>query len=134
MHDNGKFGLTIEDAPAAQATISFNRVSANNGPGVLVRDSDQATITANSISDNCAGIFALSTYAPATGMSIRLNVVTANNRYCPANDDGYPAFSGIGIGLGGAPDARLFANVVTGHQATGPSDLPSGNVVVLDQA
>jgi hypothetical protein len=39
----------------------------------------------------------------------------------------------IGIGLGGAPDARLLANVVTGHQATSPSDLPSGNVVVLDQ-
>jgi parallel beta-helix repeat protein len=129
VHDNGKFGLTIEDAPTAQAMISFNRINGNNGPGVLVRDSDQATITANTISANCAGIFALGTYAPTFDVSIGLNVVTANNRFCPAGVDGYPAFSGIGIGLGGTPDARLFANVVTGHVPSGPSDLPTGDIV-----
>ena len=133
VHDNGVFGLTVEDSPAAQATIAFNQVNANNGVGVLVRDSDQATVTANSITANCAGILALSTYAPASGLSITLNRVTANNRFCPANADGYPAFSGIGIGLGGVTDSTVTRNSVTGHVPHEGTDLPSGDVVVLDQ-
>ena len=103
VHDNGKFGLTIEDAPATQATISFNRITDNSGPGVLVRDSDQATITANSISDNCAGIFALSTYAPATGVAIRLNVVTANNRFARRTTTATPRSPASGSGSAAHP-------------------------------
>ena len=134
VHDNAVFGLTIEDAPEARATITFNQVTANNGVGILVRDSDQATVAANSLTANCAGIFALSTYAPVTGATIVLNRVTANNRFCPANEDGYPAFSGIGIGLSGAPDAKVLGNVSTGHVPHDGTDLPSGDVVNLDQA
>jgi nitrous oxidase accessory protein NosD len=134
VHDNGVFGLTVEDAPDARATITFNQVRANNGVGILVRDSDQATIATNSVTANCAGILALSTYAPATGMTITLNRVTANNRFCPANEDGYPAFSGIGIGLMGAPDTKVVGNVSTGHVAHEGTDLPSGDIVDIDQA
>jgi parallel beta-helix repeat protein len=128
VHDNGKFGLTIEDAPAAQATISFNRVTGNSGPGVLVRDSDQATITANSISDNCAGIFALSTYAPATGVAIRLNVVTANNRFCPANDDGYPRSPASGSGSAAHPtlDCPRTSSPATRRRAERPAERQRG--------
>jgi nitrous oxidase accessory protein NosD len=132
VHDNGVFGLTIEDAPDARASITFNQVAANNGVGILVRDSDQAIVAANSVSANCAGILALSTYAPATGMTISFNRVTANNRFCPANEDGYPAFSGIGIGLAGAPDAKVVGNVSTGHVPHGGTDLPSGDIVNFD--
>ena len=131
VHDNGIFGLTIEDAPDAQATIAFNLVAANNGAGILVRDSDQAAVTANAVSENCAGILAVQTYAPTDDLSIRFNRVTANNRFCPANADGYPAFSGIGIGLVGA-DATLSANRVTGHVPAEGTDLPGGNIVELE--
>ncbi len=83
VHDNGKFGLTIEDAPDAQATVSFNRVINNNGVGVLVRDSNDANVNGNLISGNCAGVVVLKTYADTGDVSARLNLVTANNRFCP---------------------------------------------------
>ncbi|HTN79808.1 MAG TPA: hypothetical protein VMK16_09050, partial [Acidimicrobiales bacterium] len=107
-------------------------ISNNNGPGVLVRDSNDADVEANLITGNCAGMFVLSTYADTSAVSARMNVVTANNRFCPAGVDGYPSFSGIGIGVAGAPDADVNANLVSGNHASQPADLPSGDIVRLD--
>ncbi len=70
VHDNGVFGLTIEDAPDARATITFNQVhreQRRRRPGSRQRSSHGHRELRRA---NCAGILALSTYAPATGMTI----------------------------------------------------------------
>lgn len=133
-HDNALFGLTVEDAPASAATFVGNDVRDNAGIGILVRDADAATVTDNTVEGNCAGIFVVQVDTDeATGAVVSGNRVRANNRYCPANEDGYPSMAGIGIGVaGGVTDTSVMANSVVGHRATAGTDLPAAGLLLLD--
>jgi hypothetical protein len=60
------------------------------------------------------------------------NKVTANNRFCSANEEeGEGASSGIGIAIAGAADNKLSGNVIRNNRPSRPVGI-AGGVVVAD--
>ncbi len=69
---------------------------------------------------------------PASGdVSIQLNQVTANNRWCPADGSGAPDYGGIGIALVGAQNTMVAHNDVRNNQAQTGSAIHGGGIVIL---
>ncbi|MFG2639244.1 right-handed parallel beta-helix repeat-containing protein [Streptomyces sp. NPDC048362] len=123
-------GLYIGDSPNAEATVSENNSSGNNGDGLLIRDSTAVTSTSSTFNDNCVGILTASTRGSSSGnIDIRKNKAHSNTRACPAFEEA-PVRSGMGIAIGGSHDVRVQGNDVRGNRATGPT-LAAGGILVV---
>ena len=131
---NGEAGLYIGDSPDAQSAVRDNRAD-HNGFGVFLRDSTGVTAEDNQVWGNCVGILALNAGGeapwdkPAGDFRIRDNKVWANDKACPASEDG-PALSGIGILLAGVHDSVVRDNTVNNNQPGGTT-LASGGVLIV---
>jgi len=91
--------------------------------GFQISDAD-GRILANSVRDNCVGVFLDTTAA----FHIAANRIQRNTRACPAAEAS-PPVSGAGIVLFGASGNTLVGNLITGNRPTGET-VASGGVVV----
>jgi hypothetical protein len=82
-------------------------------------------ILANSVRENCVGVFLDAT---ADAFRIAANRIQHNTRACPATEDS-PAVSGAGIALFGASGNTLVGNLITDNRPAGET-VASGGVVV----
>jgi hypothetical protein len=138
--ESGEAGIYIGDSPHADATV-WKNVAWNNGFGLFIRDAAHGTLQRNKTFGNCLGILLLNTdesSAPpefrgpsidAKDWLVKQNGVTANNRACPAGEEG-GATSGVGIGVASAIDVSLIDNGVFGNDSKEESDFKGGILVV----
>jgi nitrous oxidase accessory protein NosD len=124
-------GLYIGDSPHAHAELAGNDVFGNHGFGIFLRSAAVGEVHDNSIHGNCSGIFMLNegTITPHD-WQIHDNDISKNNAFCPADEQGSPPLSGVGIILIGADHNTIRGNVFTRNR---PSDaVPfSGGVVLV---
>jgi parallel beta-helix repeat protein len=129
--DSAEAAIYVGDSLNAETTVVDNLVT-GSGIGLFVRDSTGVTVEENRATGSCVGILALNTGTGKTaGGSYRLreNVVTENNKACPATEG--PATSGLGIVLAGTHDVRVEDNRVLRNQRSGESPLGSGGIAVV---
>jgi parallel beta-helix repeat protein len=128
---NGDAGLYVGDSPKANATIRGNVSTGNNDAGILLRDATGGKVHHNTLSGNCAGLIVLADApGPAGKFKIENNAVVANNQACAADEEeGGPAFSGIGIALLGAHDTSVLNNTVKKNHDGNPSFVSGGIIV-----
>ena len=134
-HGDGFFLENLpEGSAAANAVITGNTLSGNLGSGIMFINSLGGRIALNSTHGNCAGISVVGfagQYGSAGGdVSIQLNQVTANNRMCPADGSGTPAYGGVGIALLGSQNTVVALNDVEGNVAQAGSVFPGGGIVI----
>jgi parallel beta-helix repeat protein len=124
---DGEAGIYVGDSRPANVLITDNRVS-NNLFGIFIRHASHVTITHNVGTSNCQGIFVLDDGQPggASDITLKYNVMNANNDACPA-DQG-PPFEGGGILLLGATDSTVAWNVVRHNRG---SEFNSGGIVLM---
>jgi parallel beta-helix repeat protein len=123
-------GLYVGDSPHANATVAYNKTY-GNALGILVRNALGGSIHANSVHNNCLGVFFVADApGPAGNFEVSGNTVKNNTRSCPAHGP-VPPLSGIGIALLGAQDVGLQGNQILGNVPSGPSAVHSGGVVVV---
>jgi len=140
-HDNRAEGLFIENS-SANAVVTGNKVYDNTGPGINFLNSLGGRIALNDLHGNCAGIVVASAAVlgpgapadPSGNVSVQLNQVTANNRWCPAVPNEVPAFGGIGVALIGAQNTVVTLNDVRDNVAQAGSGITGGGIVLLDGA
>ena len=96
--------------------------------GILVRNALGGSISANSIHNNCLGVFFIADVpGPAGEFAVRANTVKNNTRSCLPHGPA-PAFSGTGVALVGARDVELQGNHILGNVPSGPGGVPPGGV------
>jgi nitrous oxidase accessory protein NosD len=135
--DNHAPGIYIGDSHNAQALVTGNTSISNGvggeGFGFLFRDSSNGRVSGNLATGNCVGFFFLdhrfNAVEPLSDWSADGNTATANNGACPANLPNFPAFSGIGILLGGTHAVQVTRNLVIGNRGSNDSQLAGGIVV-----
>jgi hypothetical protein len=91
-------------------------------------------IAANTIHDNCAGMFFEANgfkKGPVSGAEVKGNTVENNTRSCRAAQFDRN-FSGIGIALHGARDMEVTANHLSGNVPSGPTRISGGVVVAVN--
>ena len=110
------------------AEISGNQLIGNRMGAVLRRVRD-LTLEKNVIEGNCGGVFVVGDQGrPRAGaLTVRHNVVNANNKYCSPNDH-IPAVQGSGIVLTGVENTLVTHNVVDSNVGTKPM---SGGIVLF---
>jgi nitrous oxidase accessory protein NosD len=130
-HDNHEPGLYLGDSPNADYVIAHNR-SWNNQYGIFVRHSAHGRIHDNQTWGNCVGAFLLDDGQPGglNHMTLWDNRSWANDAACPADDEGAPPLSGIGVLLVGAHSVVLHDNVITKNVPSGPTARSGGLVMV----
>ncbi len=136
--ENGAPGIYVGDSPDAQAIVRGNTAIKNGvgseGFGFLIRDSSHGRVVGNHASGNCVGFFFLdhifNADATLSEWSVERNTATANNGACAAIPEAFPAFSGIGILLGGTHMVTVTGNVVLGNRPTNDSGYAGGIVLV----
>jgi hypothetical protein len=134
---NEEAGLYMGDSPHADSVLRDNWAD-HNGFGLFLRDSTELTARDNRVWANCIGILALNTGGeapgdlPAGNYKIFDNNAFANNRACPASEDG-PPLSGIGIALAGVHDTLVKDNDVAFNRPGGESVI-SGGIVLFSTA
>lgn len=138
--DGGEAGIYIGDSPHADATV-WKNVSWQSGFGIFIRDAAHGTLQKNKTFGNCVGILFLNTdesnrppefQSPPIDVKdwlAKQNGVTANNRSCPAGDEG-EATSGVGIAVVSGIDVRLLDNGVFGNDSAAESVVKGGIVVI----
>ncbi len=137
-YDNHGDGFFLENlpegSPAANAVISGNTMYGNLGSGIMFINSLGGRIALNAAYGNCAGITVVGfagQYGSAGGdVSIQLNQVTANNRMCPPDGSGTPAYGGVGIALLGSQNTVVALNDVRDNVAQTGSAFPGGGIVI----
>jgi parallel beta-helix repeat protein len=135
---NGEAGLYMGDSPNGNSIMRDN-VADHNGFGIFMRDSTRLAAVHNTVFGNCMGIFALNTGhgapfdTPAGDYLITNNKVIANNKACPASDEG-GALSGIGIGLAGVHNTLVKHNTVLFNRPSGPTEFSGGILLVSTKA
>jgi parallel beta-helix repeat protein len=129
--NNGDAGFYVGDSPKANATIRNNVSTGNNDAGILLRDATGGKVHDNVLSGNCAGLVVLADApGPAGKFTIEKNAAIANNQACAADEEeGGPAFSGIGIALLGANDTKVLNNTVRKNRDGNPSFVSGGIIV-----
>jgi hypothetical protein len=125
-HDNAAPGFYLGDSPQADYVIAHNK-SFNNEFGIFVRHSAHGLVKDNQVWGNCIGVFFLDDGQPGGEHNLTLtrNKSRANDRACPASDDG-PAVSGIGVLFLGARASTASHNVIRNNVAGGPSPFSGG--------
>ncbi|WP_433572706.1 right-handed parallel beta-helix repeat-containing protein [Streptomyces sp. CA-251247] len=110
------------------AVVAGNRLS-DNRIGITVRRVRNLSVLRNEITANCAGIFVVGDESkPAAGaMTIARNVVSKNNKHCPATAR-LPFLQGSGIVLTGSEATVVRHNKVTDNVGTSPL---SGGIVLF---
>ncbi len=134
-HGDGIFLENLpEGSPSTNAVITGNRSYDNLGSGIMFINSLGGRITNNDMHGDCGGIVVVAfagDYGSASGdVSIRHNRVVANNRWCPADGHGSPAYGGVGIGLFGAQNTTVTRNDVRANRARVGSAFPGGGIVI----
>jgi parallel beta-helix repeat protein len=131
----GDTGISIFGSKPANLKVVGNDISGGPG-GIYVADSKGGTFAANTIHDNCAGMFfeANGSKEPVSGFELKANTVENNTRSCRGGgfDKGHPNVSGIGIGLFGTTDMEVTANHLSGNVPSGPTAFSGGVVVSTD--
>ncbi|MFD7732134.1 nitrous oxide reductase family maturation protein NosD [Kitasatospora phosalacinea] len=133
--DNGQAGIFVANwydrkggALETRGTeVSENRLSGNR-IGLQLRRVRGLTVEANLAYGNCGGVFVVGDDGvPRAGaLTVRDNVVRANNRYCPPIPR-LDSVQGTGILLTGTEDVTVSGNQVSDHSGTSPM---SGGVVL----
>ena len=130
-HDNGEPGLYLGDSPHADYVIAHNSVYRNQY-GVFIRHSAYGRVHDNRAWGNCVGMFLLDD-GEAGGlhnMTLWRNRSFQNSKACPADDEGAPPLSGIGVLLLGAQRTTLHNNWIVNNQPGGDSFLSAGLVMI----
>jgi hypothetical protein len=130
-HDNAEPGFYLGDSPHADYVIAHNRAW-NNQYGIFIRHSAHGQVHDNRMWGNCVGAFLLDDGESGGLRSMHLwhNTSTANDKACPADEEGAPPLSGIGVLLVGARRTTLESNWITNNVPSGPS-FKSGGLVML---
>lgn len=126
---NDEAGFYVGDSPDA-ATVVRHNLAEGNTLGIFVRHARGVAVTGNLAIRNCQGILVLDDgqRGGAGNAVIEHNATTANNKFCPKNDDTPVNLQGGGILLLGATNVLVAHNLVT-HNAG--RQLNSGGIVVL---
>lgn len=124
-------GIYVGDSPRADVTV-WKNVSWGNLFGIFLRDASDGQVVRNKAFSNCAGILFVNTGAPdplAHWLAARNNV-TANNRACPAGEEG-PPLSGVGLAVLGGDDIDVIENGAFGNKAAAgvPSAFAGGILI-----
>lgn len=128
---NHEAGLYIGNSPDSNATVRANTAS-DNGFGIFIRSASKGTISGNTLQDNCIGLLFLGEPDSPTGWVATGNVANHNNRACPASDEG-PPVSGIGIQVLGGSNINIYANTANDNRPSGPT-LGTAGIGVIDSA
>ncbi|MGW5099794.1 right-handed parallel beta-helix repeat-containing protein [Streptomyces sp. NPDC004100] len=133
---NGDAGLflanTINEEGGAYNSgatrVERNRLE-NNRIGVTVRRLRNLTVSDNTITGNCGGIFVVGDENKPQGgnLTVASNDVVENNKYC-AKTARLPVIQGSGIVLTGAEKTRVTGNHVAGNRGKSPL---SGGIVLF---
>jgi len=133
-HGDGFFLENLPEGAPRSAAIIGNISYDNLGSGIMFVNSLGGRITLNAAYGNCAGIVVAAfagQYGSASGnVSIQLNQVTANSRWCPADGSGTPAYGGVGIALLGAQNTVVALNDVRDNVAQTGSAFPGGGIAI----
>jgi hypothetical protein len=126
-HDNAEPGFYLGDSPHADYVIAHNRAW-NNQYGIFIRHSAHGLVHDNRVSGNCVGMFLLDDgeRGGLRSMTLWSNTSTANDKACPADEEGAPPLSGIGVLLIGARRTVLERNTITHNVASGQSAVSAG--------
>ena len=131
---DGEAGLYLGDSPNGDSVVR-DSWSDHSTFGIFLRDSTELTARDNHVWGNCVGLMALNTGGeapfdiPAGDYRITGNTVWANDKACPAGEDG-PALSGLGILLAGVHDSVVRDNTVNNNKPGGPT-LGSGGIAIV---
>ncbi|NMO37922.1 hypothetical protein HG826_30915 [Streptomyces sp. GMY01] len=133
---NGDAGLFLANTITAEqgaldtagTVIAQNRLE-DNRIGVTVRRLRDLTVTGNYVTANCTGVFVVGdeNKPHAGALSVRDNLVTRNNKYCPKTAR-LPYLQGSGIVLTGAENTEVTGNTVLGNSGKSPL---SGGIVLF---
>ncbi|MFF2821392.1 nitrous oxide reductase family maturation protein NosD [Kitasatospora cineracea] len=133
--DNGQAGIFVANwydrkggaLETLGTEVSENRLTGNR-IGLQLRRVRGLTVAANLASGNCGGVFVVGDDGvPRAGaLTVRDNVVRANNRYCPPNPR-LDFVQGTGILLTGTEDVTVSGNQVSDHTGASPM---SGGIVL----
>ncbi|RKE23215.1 nitrous oxide reductase family maturation protein NosD [Streptomyces sp. TLI_171] len=133
--DNGQAGIFVANwydrkggaLDTLGTEVSANRLTGNR-IGLQLRRVRDLTVQANLASGNCGGVFVVGDDGvPRAGaLTVRDNVVRANNRYCPPNPR-LDFVQGTGILLTGTEDVTVTGNQISDHTGASPM---SGGIVL----
>ncbi len=96
-------------------TLTGNRI------GVTVRRVRNLTVSANTLTGNCGGVFVVGDEGePGAGdLTIRGNRIHENNKFCKGNSR-LPDIQGVGIVLTGAEETIVRSNSIRGNVGSSP--------------
>jgi nitrous oxidase accessory protein NosD len=139
--DNGGRGFDVQEN-VTHFTITDSTARRDSGEGMFIGDSGYGLIAHDKMAGNCTGIAVLDENQPGDARSDHLvishNVVVANNRFCPGDDEGQPSTSGNGVVLVGAQHTSVTHNVIMGNRGThdpatgAPAQSSLGGLALLD--
>jgi parallel beta-helix repeat protein len=133
---SGESGIVILFGPERannDAKVVANNIS-GGAWGMYVANTKGGFIAANTIHDNCAGMFFEANgfqKGPVSGFEVKGNTVENNTRSCRAAQFDRN-FSGIGILLHGARDMEVTGNHLSGNVPSGPTRISGGVVVAVN--
>jgi parallel beta-helix repeat protein len=132
---SGETGILIFGPKRANndAKVVGNNIS-GGAWGMYVANTKGGFIAANTIHDNCAGMFFEANgfqKGPVSGSEVKGNTVEDNTRSCRAAQVDRN-FSGIGIALLGARDMEVTGNHLSGNVPSGPTRISGGVVVAVN--
>ncbi|MEU8710723.1 MULTISPECIES: NosD domain-containing protein [unclassified Streptomyces] len=134
--DNGDAGLFLantvtaeQGSPDTDGTVVEHNLLEKNRIGVTVRRLRNLTVSDNSVTGNCAGLFVVGDEnKPKAGrIVIADNQFVKNNKYCKKTAR-LSFLQGSGIVLTGTEDTLVTGNTVTGNSGKSPM---SGGVVIV---
>jgi len=130
-YGNTEAGIYVGDSPEARATVSSNTSYDNLGAGIFLRDASNGQVFGNNSFGNCIGIWILNTGGGTGAMnwSLTVNSVNANNKACPAGEEGL-AFSGLGILITSGDHNTALGNSVF-NNVPGGDTIASGGIVIF---
>jgi parallel beta-helix repeat protein len=130
---SGIVGIYMTGPKPTNAKVVGNDIS-GAAWGIFVEDAHGGSFTANTIHDNCAGMFFDAFESqPVADFEVKGNTVENNTRSCRAGAQFDSNFSGIGIALIGASGMELTGNHLSGNIPSGPTPVSGGVVVSTDR-
>ncbi|MFF4115146.1 right-handed parallel beta-helix repeat-containing protein [Streptomyces sp. NPDC001714] len=134
--NNGDAGIFLANSVTTEkgavdtfGTVVEHNLLENNRIGVTVRRLRNLTVSDNSVTGNCAGVFVVGDEnKPKAGhLTVADNQVVKNNKYCKKTAR-LSFLQGSGIVLTGTENTVVTGNTVTGNSGKSPL---SGGVVVF---
>ncbi|MCP3819641.1 right-handed parallel beta-helix repeat-containing protein [Streptomyces sp. A3M-1-3] len=134
--DNAESGIFVANtidreggAIDTKGAVIRNNVLEGNRIGATVRRVRNLSVHGNRVTGNCGGLFVVGdeTKPWAGAMTIRNNVISKNNKFCPSTVR-LPVIQGSGIVLTGAEATVVRANVIRDNVGSSPL---SGGIVLF---